>query len=326
VAEGEDERVRVPVGEREDTDAEPSADPSAESLAETTATAQDAGDVAAVAGSEDRYPEGFDGGYGDPGAEHPDAAPAGTQVMAGTPRRSTLPAADRRADFGAHLEANYQRLVAQLYAITLDAGEAHDAVQDAYSRAWRGWATIGRSPDPAAWVRRVAVRSTVRSWRRTLARIGIGRAKPVGDGVDPRTRAMLDALGRLTPGERRAVVLFHMGGSPMEEIAAVERVSVGIVKARLARARQVVTEGMADVLPAVLADVIGEGYDGYAAADIDDYDPGAPVDGYSSSGYAAGGYGTGGYALDPYDGSGGWQAGDYSYGYGPDGDHGGKSR
>ena len=55
-----------------------------------------------------------------------------------------------RIDFGAHLEANYQRLVAQLYAITLDPGEAHDVVQDAYSRAWRNWATISRKPDPTA--------------------------------------------------------------------------------------------------------------------------------------------------------------------------------
>ena len=33
-----------------------------------------------------------------------------------------------RADFGAHFEANYQRLVAQLYAITLNPAEAHDVV------------------------------------------------------------------------------------------------------------------------------------------------------------------------------------------------------
>src|SRR5258706_1284474 len=71
--------------------------------------------------------------------------------------------AQLRVDFGAHFEANYQRLVAQLYAITLDPGEAHDAVQDAYSPAWRQWATVGRSPDPTAWVRRVAVPSTIRS-------------------------------------------------------------------------------------------------------------------------------------------------------------------
>lgn len=162
------------------------------------------------------------------------------------------PGARLRADFGAHLEAEYPRLVAQLYAITLDPGEAHDAVQDAYSRAWREWATISRSPDPTAWVRRVAVRSTVRSWRRALSRVGIGRARPVGDSADPRTGAVLTALARLSAPERRAVVLFHMAGSSLAEIAAIEQASLGAVQVRLARAQRVVTDGMAEVLPAVL--------------------------------------------------------------------------
>lgn len=154
-----------------------------------------------------------------------------------------------RVDFGAHFEANYPRLVAQLYAITLDAREAHDVVQDAYSRAWRQWAEIGATADPSAWVRRVAVRSTVRSWRRLVARF---RARPEVEGVDARTGALLAALGRLGAAERRAVVLHHMAGVPVGEIAAVEQASRGTVQARLTRARHVVVEGMADVLPEVL--------------------------------------------------------------------------
>src|SRR6478672_6161556 len=60
-------------------------------------------------------------------------ASGGTQVVqdAAAPTPAQL-----RVDFGAHLEANYRRLVAQLYAITLDPAEAHSVVQDAYSRAW----------------------------------------------------------------------------------------------------------------------------------------------------------------------------------------------
>lgn len=153
-----------------------------------------------------------------------------------------------RVDFGAHLEANYQRLVAQLYAITLDPREAHDVVQDAYSRAWRKWAEISRTADPTAWVRRVAVRSTVRSWRRVFNR----RGKPVREGVDPRTSAMLAALGRLPAQERRCVVLFHMAGASLGEIASIEQSSPSTIQARLSRARSVVTEGLADVLPEVL--------------------------------------------------------------------------
>ncbi len=159
--------------------------------------------------------------------------------------------AQLRVDFGAHLEAHYQRLVAQLFAITLDPGEAHDVVQDAYSRAWRSWAEISRSPDPTAWIRRIAVRSTIRSWRRVLSRVGIGGPRSVVDGADGRTGALLSALGRLPAAERRCVVLFHMAGMSLDGIAALERATPGSVQARLCRAQQVVTAGMAQVLPAV---------------------------------------------------------------------------
>jgi RNA polymerase sigma-70 factor (ECF subfamily) len=120
-----------------------------------------------------------------------------------------------RADFGAHFEANYQRLVAQLYAITLNPAEAHDVVREAYSRAWRRWAEVGSSADPTGWVRRVAVRSTMRSWRRTVARLAPGRRRgALVDGGEPRTRVALIALGRLADAERRAIVLVDMAGVP----------------------------------------------------------------------------------------------------------------
>jgi DNA-directed RNA polymerase specialized sigma24 family protein len=210
--------------------------------------------------------------------------PAGTELV----RRPTGNSpAELRVDFGAHLEANYQRLVAQLYAITLDPGEAHDVVQDAYSRAWRSWVAIGRTPDPSAWIRRVAVRSTIRSWRRALARFGIGRPQAIGSGVDPRTRAILGSLARLSPAERRAVVLFHMAGATVEEIAAIEQASEALVHARLTRGRHVVTEGMADLLGGA-ADSAGSG--GYAE--------GYGLDGPGSGAYGSAAHGSDDYGLD----------------------------
>jgi DNA-directed RNA polymerase specialized sigma24 family protein len=220
---------------------------------------------------------------------------------------SEMSAAQLRVDFGAHLEANYQRLVAQLYAITLDPGEAHDVVQDAYSRAWRNWAVISRSPEPSAWIRRVAVRSTIRSWRRVLARFGIGRARSIGDGADPRTRALLAALAKLPAGERRAVVLTHMAGASLSEIAAVEQVSIGSVQARLSRARQIVSEGLADVLPSLFEDAVAGdhnangGVDGleperYEAVGYGPYGP----ESYGSEGYGAG-YGAVDQRADGHD-------------------------
>jgi RNA polymerase sigma factor (sigma-70 family) len=161
-----------------------------------------------------------------------------------------------RADFGAHFEANYQRLVAQLYAITLNPAEAHDVVREAYSRAWRRWADVGSSADPTGWVRRVAVRSTMRSWRRLAAPLGLSRgARGLAEVADPRTRAMLTALGGLPDRERRAVVLVDMAGVPVAEVAALEQVPPGTVAARLSRGRRVVGDALADVAAVALGGV-----------------------------------------------------------------------
>jgi RNA polymerase sigma-70 factor (ECF subfamily) len=166
---------------------------------------------------------------------------------------SGLGSGRQRTEFGQHLEAHYPRLVAQLYAITLDAGEAHEVVQDAYARAWRNWAEIVRSGDPSVWVRRVAVSTTIHSWRSLLARVGLRRRRPPEiSTMAPRTAALIGALYRLPPPERRAVVLFHMVGASTAEIAALEGKPERKIESRLSRARLVVTEDMVDVFLGVL--------------------------------------------------------------------------
>ncbi len=233
-----------------------------------TADAEPVGDTADA--DEQPHPDG-------PAAAEPEstAEPVSgtTQVVQDAPAPTP---AQLRVDFGAHLEANYRRLVAQLYAITLDPAEAHSAVQDAYSRAWRSWATVSRSPDSVGWVRRVAVRSTVRSWRRLRLR----SRRSVGPGPDTETGVVLAALRVLPAAERRCVVLHHMAGAPVSEIAAVEGASVSTTAARLARAQKVVNDGLVSLInpdgsldaDAFARDVPSNGYDGWTA-DWDDYRP-----------------------------------------------------
>ena len=103
------------------------------------------------------------------------------------PARGALRPDQLRADFGAHFEAHYQRLVAQLYAHHAQPGGGARRRPGGVSRAWRRWAEVGASADPTGWVRRVAVRSTMRSWRRTIARLAPGRRRgALVDGGEPR--------------------------------------------------------------------------------------------------------------------------------------------
>jgi len=213
---------------------------------DTTDLDDELGDDASDAPEDAAYPPN------ESAAEERAPASGGTQVVQDAPAPTP---AQLRVDFGAHLEANYRRLVAQLYAITFDPAEAHSAVQDAYSRAWRSWATVSRSPDSVGWVRRVAVRSTIRSWRRLRLR----SRRPVGPGPDTQTGAVLSALRGLPAAERRCVVLHHMAGAPVKEIAAVEGVSVGTTAARLARAQKVVSDGLMSLV----------GYDADLGSDLD---------------------------------------------------------
>jgi DNA-directed RNA polymerase specialized sigma24 family protein len=172
----------------------------------------------------------------------------------------TLPHGELRADFGAHLETHYPRLVAQLYAITLNPHDAHDAVQDAYSRAWRRWAALRAEPagpdheDAAVgWVRRVAIRTSMRGWKPGLTRAGLRRNRlPSPEALDPRTGALLLSLSRLPVAVRRVVVLRHMAGLHESEIAELERVDERVVLERLERGRNAVHDGMDEMLGRVV--------------------------------------------------------------------------
>ena len=188
-----------------------------------------------------------------------------------------------RADFGAHLEAHYPRLVGQLFAITLDSGAAHDLVQEAYSRAWSRWSEVRRG-DAEAWVRRVAVRASTSPWRRFLVNLGLRRpAVPQQETLDVRTAATLRAMSRLPLAERRTAVLVYMAGMGVAEVAALEQVSSGTVAARLNR--------VAATLGQRFEPDYGPDYDpDYSPA----YDPAyVPVLGPGSGGFASYGWSDG---------------------------------
>lgn len=185
----------------------------------------------------------------DSGGVHLEPEPPSGAVVA---QHRVVPYGELRADFGAHLETHYPRLVAQLYAITLHPGDAHEAVQDAYSRAWRRWADL-RDGDVVGWVRRVAVRTSMRGWRPGLTRAGLRRNRlPDAETLDPQTATLLQSLSRLPVPVRRAVVLHHMAGLDAAEIADLERVGEPVVRERLRRGRDVVQDGMDEMVGRVL--------------------------------------------------------------------------
>jgi RNA polymerase sigma-70 factor (ECF subfamily) len=141
------------------------------------------------------------------------------------------------SDFDGFYLASRDRLVLQVAALTGDPAEALDHVQEAFIRAWTRWDRISEYDDPEGWVRRVAVNQAVSRWRRARRVL----LRPTADDqrihLDPEQQSLIAALRRLSPREREAVVLHHLVGYSVEEIATELSVPTGTVKSWLSRGR-----------------------------------------------------------------------------------------
>jgi len=171
-------------------------------------------------------------------------------MPAGRPERG-IEVADADT-FDAFYRGSNQRLYDCVYAITGNRSEAQDAVHEAYARAWQRWNTVGDYADPEAWVRTVARRVAVSRWRRTRsALLAHRRHGPPPDvpGPDADAVALIAALARLPVAQRTAIVLHHLVGLPVAEVAEETRVPVGTVKARLARGRRALATLLDMTLP-----------------------------------------------------------------------------
>jgi RNA polymerase sigma-70 factor (ECF subfamily) len=143
-------------------------------------------------------------------------------------------------EFAAFYDATWRRTVACAYAVLGDLGAAEEAAQEAYTKAWPRWSKISSYDDPGAWVRQVATRQAISGWRRRrTARKYLAIARPPDSAPPPdeNTVALVAALKQLPEAQRRALVLHHLAGFSVADIAASERRPEGTVKARLSRGR-----------------------------------------------------------------------------------------
>jgi RNA polymerase sigma-70 factor (ECF subfamily) len=143
-------------------------------------------------------------------------------------------------EFAAFYAGSYHRLLGQLFAVTGDLAEAENVLQEAYARAFVRWSRVRGYDRPEAWVRRVALNlaamadRSLRRRARALLRLG---PPPVVPELSPELLDLRDALAALPLGQRQVIVLHHLVGLPVEEVARELRLATGTVKSRLARGR-----------------------------------------------------------------------------------------
>ncbi|HEV2376736.1 MAG TPA: SigE family RNA polymerase sigma factor [Streptosporangiaceae bacterium] len=156
----------------------------------------------------------------------------------------------RDADgFDAFYAGSVRRITGQLYAMTGDKDQAEECVQEAFARAWQRWGSVSGFDDPEAWVRTVAYRISVDTWRRALRRTKAYRRHGVPEdtpGITPDSIAIMSALRQIPDAQRRAIVLYHLVGLPVGQVADETGVPAGTVKARLARGRQALATLLSD--------------------------------------------------------------------------------
>jgi RNA polymerase sigma-70 factor (ECF subfamily) len=183
------------------------------------------------------------------------AEPSDDALIAG------LAAGDREA--AAILVRRYQRRVFGLALSVLgDAGLAEDVAQEAFVRAWRHAEAFDPGRGSAAgWLLTITRNLAIDARRAQRARpvvpveaIETGLLdEPGPDDLAVRAedvRRVHAALGGLTVGQRRAVVLAAFGGRTAREIGEIDGIPLGTAKTRI-------RDGLANVRRALRMDVRG---------------------------------------------------------------------
>ena len=147
--------------------------------------------------------------------------------------------------FAAVVDARLTGTFRTALAILGNEADARDAAQDTFVAAWR---QIGRLRDEdrfEAWLQRVAV-NAARMVHRSRRRRGVREipsaevAARVADvaAPEPADARALDAALRGLPVEQRAIlVLHHVEGRAVADLAVILEIPVGTVKSRLHTAR-----------------------------------------------------------------------------------------
>jgi RNA polymerase sigma-70 factor (ECF subfamily) len=134
-------------------------------------------------------------------------------------------------DLDALFRAEGDRVYRTLYAFT---GGRADVAQEATAEAFARAVSHGpRLRDPIAWIYRVAFNVAIDELRRDR------RRAPEQDGAvpPPELTGLMDALRKLPPNQRAAVVLHHVLDLDVAEVAHRMGIATPTVRVHLHRAR-----------------------------------------------------------------------------------------
>ncbi len=183
------------------------------------------------------------------------STPIGVEEDAVARRDRILVERARDGDLDAFNElvlAYQDQLWALVARLVPDPDQASDAVQEAFFSAYRNLHSF-RGGSVRSWLSRIAINAAMDLQRARRRRPASPYPElddetwqpPAGPAADPeatalaaeRSRVLADALARIGPDQRTAIVLFDVEGYDYAQIAELTGVSLGTVKSRIHRGR-----------------------------------------------------------------------------------------
>lgn len=138
-------------------------------------------------------------------------------------------------EFAARVKARERQLYRVAFAMMQSDADAADAVQEALVSAWLHIGSLREAAFFETWLTRILINECKRLMRKRFLRpLPIAEVTPTAPAPDMGLR---QALSALSPNDRMALVLKHVEGYSIEEIAHMLRLPGGTVKSRLSRAR-----------------------------------------------------------------------------------------
>lgn len=142
------------------------------------------------------------------------------------------------------LEAAYDAYADMLYRLALShlgsEHDAEDAVQDAFAKYITSAPEFTDDAHERAWL----IRVTVNRCHDMARQRSVRTHEPLDEGLNvpdkPQTDSsgLLDALSRISEKYRTVIVLHHLEGFSVTEVASMLRITASSVKMRLSRGRE----------------------------------------------------------------------------------------
>ena len=170
-------------------------------------------------------------------------------ALVARPVSEEAPVVAEPISFESFFDREARTLFRRLCAVTGNAGEAEEIMQDAFLALWERWERVGAMEDPTGYL----YRTSMNMFRKRGRRAALALRRRLALAPDPVPFADIDeqqdvvaALRELSPRQRAAVVLIDVMDYSSEDAGKALGVTAGTVRGLASRARETLRRRMGE--------------------------------------------------------------------------------